>query len=159
VCNFNAHWCSVAVLTYWDTWRWPSRAETYCVVRESGRKKNNLLSILCLCCPVFRQRPCDQLITRPRSPTVCKMIKKLRNQPYAPKWEQRRIYIYISFTKMYLFVIHPFTHPPLHLLNVITYLLIHPSIHPFIHPSVHPSFHRPVLSTLLLPISLRRAYI
>jgi hypothetical protein len=21
-------------------------------------------------------------------PTVCKMIKKLRNQPYAPKWEQ-----------------------------------------------------------------------
>jgi hypothetical protein len=28
--------------------------------------------ILCLCCPVFRQRPCDELITRPRSPTVCK---------------------------------------------------------------------------------------
>jgi hypothetical protein len=33
-------------------------------------------------------RPCDELMTRPRSPTVCKMIKKLRNQPYAPKWEQ-----------------------------------------------------------------------
>jgi hypothetical protein len=28
--------------------------------------------ILCLCCPVFRKRPCDELITRPRSPTVCK---------------------------------------------------------------------------------------
>jgi hypothetical protein len=27
--------------------------------------------ILCLCCPVYRQRPCDWLITRPRSPTVC----------------------------------------------------------------------------------------
>jgi hypothetical protein len=30
--------------------------------------------ILCLCCPVFRQRPCDELITRPRSPAVCKII-------------------------------------------------------------------------------------
>jgi hypothetical protein len=28
--------------------------------------------ILCLCCSVFRQRPCEELITRPRSPTVCK---------------------------------------------------------------------------------------
>jgi hypothetical protein len=27
---------------------------------------------LCLCCPVFRQRPCDGLITRPRRPTICK---------------------------------------------------------------------------------------
>jgi hypothetical protein len=44
--------------------------------------------ILCLYCPVFRQRSCDELITRPRSPTVCKMIMKLRNQPYAPKLEQ-----------------------------------------------------------------------
>jgi hypothetical protein len=26
---------------------------------------------LCLCCPVFRKRPCDELITRPRSPTAC----------------------------------------------------------------------------------------
>jgi hypothetical protein len=31
--------------------------------------------ILCLCCSVFRERPCIRLITRPRSPTVCKMIK------------------------------------------------------------------------------------
>jgi hypothetical protein len=43
---------------------------------------------LSLCCPLFRYRPCDELITRPRSPTVCKMIKKLINQPYAPKWKQ-----------------------------------------------------------------------
>jgi hypothetical protein len=26
---------------------------------------------LCLCCTVFNWRPCDELITRPRSPTVC----------------------------------------------------------------------------------------
>jgi hypothetical protein len=26
--------------------------------------------VLCLCCPVFRQRPCDELITRPRSPKL-----------------------------------------------------------------------------------------
>jgi hypothetical protein len=25
--------------------------------------------ILCLCCPVFMYRPCDELITRPSSPT------------------------------------------------------------------------------------------
>jgi hypothetical protein len=30
--------------------------------------------ILCLCCPVYRKRPCDGLITRPRSPTVCVKI-------------------------------------------------------------------------------------
>jgi hypothetical protein len=29
--------------------------------------------ILFLCCPLFRYRPCDELITRPRSPTVCKI--------------------------------------------------------------------------------------
>jgi hypothetical protein len=41
--------------------------------------------ILCLCCPVFRKRPCDELITRPRSPAVCKMILKLKNQRPGPK--------------------------------------------------------------------------
>jgi hypothetical protein len=30
------------------------------------------MCLFCLCCPVFRQRPCDELITRPRSPTLCK---------------------------------------------------------------------------------------
>jgi hypothetical protein len=30
VCNFNANWCSVAVSTDSDTWRWPYRAETCC---------------------------------------------------------------------------------------------------------------------------------
>jgi hypothetical protein len=30
------------------------------------------MCLFCLCCPVFRQRPCDELITPPRSPTVCK---------------------------------------------------------------------------------------
>jgi hypothetical protein len=33
--------------------------------------------ILCLCCPVFRHRPCDGLITRQRSPTDC--VKRSRN--------------------------------------------------------------------------------
>jgi hypothetical protein len=30
--------------------------------------------ILCLCCPVYSQRPCHGLFTRPRSPTDC--VKK-----------------------------------------------------------------------------------
>jgi hypothetical protein len=40
--------------------------------------------ILCLCCPVFRYRPCDELIARPRSPTVCKNdheSEKLKPEP------------------------------------------------------------------------------
>jgi hypothetical protein len=41
--------------------------------------------ILCLCCPVFRQRPCDELITHPGSPTICKMIMKLKNRRPGPK--------------------------------------------------------------------------
>jgi hypothetical protein len=41
--------------------------------------------ILCLCGPVFRQRPCDKLITRPRSPTVCKMIIKLKIRGQVPR--------------------------------------------------------------------------
>jgi hypothetical protein len=41
--------------------------------------------ILCLCCPVFRQRPCDELITRPRSPTVCKIIMKLKIRAQDPR--------------------------------------------------------------------------
>jgi hypothetical protein len=50
---------------------------------------------LCLCCTVFRYRPCDELITRPRSPTVCEWSRKweispmLRKWEQAPKWEQR----------------------------------------------------------------------
>jgi hypothetical protein len=46
--------------------------------------------ILCLCYPVFRQRLCDGLITRPRSPTVFKIIKKIINQPYAPNLSKRK---------------------------------------------------------------------
>jgi hypothetical protein len=36
--------------------------------------------ILCLFCPVSRQRPCVKLITHTGSPTICKMIMKLNNQ-------------------------------------------------------------------------------
>jgi hypothetical protein len=41
--------------------------------------------ILCLCCPVFRYRPCDELIPRPRSPTVCKIIMKLKSRGQGPR--------------------------------------------------------------------------
>jgi hypothetical protein len=41
--------------------------------------------IPCLCCSVFRYMPCDELITRPWSPTVCRMIMKLKNQRSRPK--------------------------------------------------------------------------
>jgi hypothetical protein len=41
--------------------------------------------ILCLCCPVFRYRPCDELITRPRSSTVYKMIMKLKIRGQSPR--------------------------------------------------------------------------
>jgi hypothetical protein len=41
--------------------------------------------ILYFCCPVFRSRPCDELITRPKSPNFCKMIMKLKNQMLGPK--------------------------------------------------------------------------
>jgi hypothetical protein len=42
--------------------------------------------LVCVCVySVFRQRSCDELITRPRSPTVCKMIIKLKNQRPGPK--------------------------------------------------------------------------
>jgi hypothetical protein len=36
--------------------------------------------ILCLCCP-----SCDELITRPRSPTVCKRIMKLKSRGQGPR--------------------------------------------------------------------------
>jgi hypothetical protein len=39
VCNFNAHWCSVAVSTDSEAWRWPYRAETYCVKWKWGKKR------------------------------------------------------------------------------------------------------------------------
>jgi hypothetical protein len=46
--------------------------------------------ILCSCCPVFRQRPCDELITRPGSPTVCEIIMKLKIRGQGPRglWSQ-----------------------------------------------------------------------
>jgi hypothetical protein len=39
------------------------------------------MCLLCVCVVLYLdKRPCDELITRPRSPTVCKMIMKLKNQ-------------------------------------------------------------------------------
>jgi hypothetical protein len=40
--------------------------------------------ILCLYSPVFRQRPCDELITRPRSPTVSKSDHETEKQRPGP---------------------------------------------------------------------------
>jgi hypothetical protein len=41
--------------------------------------------ILCLCCPVFRYGPCDEVIIHPWSPTASKIIMKLKNQRPGPK--------------------------------------------------------------------------
>jgi hypothetical protein len=41
--------------------------------------------ILCLCCLVFRYRPCDELITRSGSPTGFKTIMILKNHRPGPK--------------------------------------------------------------------------
>jgi hypothetical protein len=43
------------------------------------------MCLFCLCCPVFRYRPCDELITRPSNPTVRKMTMTLKNQRLGSK--------------------------------------------------------------------------
>jgi hypothetical protein len=40
--------------------------------------------ILCLCCPVFRYKPCDGPTTRPRSPTDCVQIQRENEKPRTP---------------------------------------------------------------------------
>jgi hypothetical protein len=56
------------------------------------------MRLLCLCYPVFRERPCGGLIPRPRRPTVCKNVRE--TQKSAPCSEVgARGYIYI-------FVVH-----------------------------------------------------
>jgi hypothetical protein len=44
-----------------------------------------------LCCPVFRQRPCDGLITHPRSPTVCEKWLRKRIKGQGPEWAGRAV--------------------------------------------------------------------
>jgi hypothetical protein len=71
-------------ISVWDRSRWPRglRHELSSVAWTLGSWVRILLKawmsvcafILCLCWPVCRYRPCDGLITRPRSPTVC--VKK-----------------------------------------------------------------------------------
>jgi hypothetical protein len=60
-------------------------------------------AFFCVCVVLcLGKRPCDELITRPRSPTVCEWSKNweisrmLQKWEQAPKWEQkwRNIYIY-----------------------------------------------------------------
>jgi hypothetical protein len=41
--------------------------------------------ILCLCCPVFRYMPCDELITCPRSRTVCKNDHETERRGQGPR--------------------------------------------------------------------------
>jgi hypothetical protein len=66
--------------------------------------------ILCLCCPVCRQWPCDGLITRPRSPTVCE--KWLRNwiRGLDPEWAGRTIEKNIHISCMFTIQIMPSSH-------------------------------------------------
>jgi hypothetical protein len=56
---------------YQKSKRWDRRFESH------SRHGCLCAFILCLCCPVCRQRPCDGLITRPKSPAVC--VIRLRN--------------------------------------------------------------------------------
>jgi hypothetical protein len=59
--------------------------------------------ILCLCCPVFRQRPCDELVTRPRSPTVCKSDHETEKQRPGPKGAAepvKKMKFYLSTTNL-----------------------------------------------------------
>jgi hypothetical protein len=44
-----------------------------------------------LCCPVFRQRPCNGLITRPRSPTICEKWSWKWIRGEGPEWAGRAI--------------------------------------------------------------------
>jgi hypothetical protein len=45
--------------------------------------------ILCLCCPAFRERPCDRLITHPKSPTICEKWLWNRIRGQRPEWAGR----------------------------------------------------------------------
>jgi hypothetical protein len=53
--------------------------------------------ILCLCCPAFRERLCGELIARQSSPTICKMIMKLKDEARVHKGcgasEKKKLYI------------------------------------------------------------------
>jgi hypothetical protein len=96
----NSHWSQVFLNTNREVWiaegqnrwsRWPRdlRHELFSLARTLGSWVRNLLKswmsvcafILCLCFSVCRRRPCDGLISRPRSPTVCvKMIMELKKR-------------------------------------------------------------------------------
>jgi hypothetical protein len=56
--------------------------------------------ILCLRCPVFRYRPCDELITRP-SPTVYKMNKMKKYNLDSVRYERNELSKYGSFNSAY----------------------------------------------------------
>jgi hypothetical protein len=61
--------------------------------------------ILCLCCPVFKQRPCDGPITRPRSPTDCVNPKKKLKPPVRVRYKRNghKKGIYLRSHKMNFF--------------------------------------------------------
>jgi hypothetical protein len=85
----------------------PSKAWTVFARSDTGIVGSNLAQgmdvwcahayILCLCCPVFRWRPCDGLITRPNSPTVCEKMTTEVNKRSGPwmawksHWKKRRL--------------------------------------------------------------------
>jgi hypothetical protein len=47
--------------------------------------------ILCLCCPVFRYRPCEELITRPRSSTACVKMIKIKNNLDTVRYKRNKL--------------------------------------------------------------------
>jgi hypothetical protein len=52
-----------------------------CGFKSHSRHECLSAFILCLCCSVCRCRPSDGPIPRPRSPTDCILIKKLKKRP------------------------------------------------------------------------------
>jgi hypothetical protein len=90
-----------------------ARSEAGIVGFESHSGHGSLMCVcvfLCLCCPVFRQRPCDELITRPRSPTDCEWWRNWEISPIlqkveqASKWEQRGRKEFIQFIYIYIYI-------------------------------------------------------
>jgi hypothetical protein len=82
--------------------------------RFESDSRHGCLSVFILY--LYRQRPCDGLIPRPRNPTDCRRIKKLRGNKYSKKpceiqqlcaaiW-RKAYHVYFFYSERYLFSSH-----------------------------------------------------
>jgi hypothetical protein len=74
-------WCwssPITVAPRPKAWTFFTRSNTEGVGSNPTRGMDVCVCLFCLCCPVYRQRPCDGLIPRPRSPTDY-VTKRLSN--------------------------------------------------------------------------------